>query len=85
MVNMPTWLRTIDIMPDCALCAEITDDDKKSNHARTCPQAPLQGSCHEVTEGLLAYAQLTGYAKNDGCHQYPDKKQGKQKSSVFPA
>lgn len=52
------------IKSDFVGCGDLdAADDKKSNHARTCPQAPLQRSCHEVTEGLLAYAQLTGYAK----------------------
>lgn len=51
-------------------------DDKKSNHARTCPQAPLQRSCHEVTEGLLAYAQLTGYAKMTAVINAPIKNRG---------
>lgn len=57
-------LAPISIKPDLVGYGDPdAADDKKSNHARTCPQAPLQRSCHEVTEGLLAYAQLTGYAK----------------------
>lgn len=58
-------------------------DDKKSNHARTCPQAPLQRSCHEVTEGLLAYAQLTGYAKMTAVINTPIKT-GKTEIIRFP-
>lgn len=65
------------IKSDFVGCGDLdAADDKKSNHARTCPQAPLQRSCHEVTEGLLAYAQLTGYAKMTAVINTPIKNRG---------
>ena len=70
-------LAPISIKPDLVgYGAPDAADDKKSNHALTCPQAPLQRSCHEVTEGLLAYAQLTGYAKMTAVINTPIKNRG---------